>query len=64
MAAADSRTADSSVRGVRVSDLITGRIFAAASVDAAPECADGCALTGAADTDALLLIFCCMLQTV
>jgi hypothetical protein len=29
-----------------MSGLITGRIFAAASLDAAPECADGDALTG------------------
>jgi hypothetical protein len=41
-----------SVRGVRISDLITGRIFAVASLYATPECADGRALTGAAEAHA------------
>jgi hypothetical protein len=42
MAEADSDTADPSVRGVRIADRITGCISAAA-----PECANGRALTGA-----------------
>jgi hypothetical protein len=40
MAEANFQTADLSVRGVQISDLITGRIFTA-SLDTAPECADG-----------------------
>jgi hypothetical protein len=38
MIEADLQTADPSVRGVRISHLITGRIFAAPSLYTAPEC--------------------------
>jgi hypothetical protein len=37
MAEADSEIADRSVHGIRIADLITGRIYAAASLYAAPE---------------------------
>jgi hypothetical protein len=46
MAEADLQTADPSVHGVRISDLTTGRIFAATSVYTTPECAGGRARTG------------------
>jgi hypothetical protein len=46
MAEPDSQTADRAVRGVCISDLITGSIFTTASLNAVPECADGRALTG------------------
>jgi hypothetical protein len=49
MAEADSQTADSSVCGVCISDLIAWRIFTAVSFYAAPECADERALTGTAE---------------
>jgi hypothetical protein len=49
MAEAHSQTADPSVCGVRISDLITWRIFAAVSFYATSERADGRALTGAAE---------------
>jgi hypothetical protein len=58
IAKANFQTADTSVRGVRISDIITGYIFPTVSLFAAPECAHGCALTGAADVYACLLIFC------
>jgi hypothetical protein len=45
-AESDSQTANLSVRGVRISDLIIERIFAIASLYAASECADGRALIG------------------
>jgi hypothetical protein len=45
-AEADFQIANPSVHGVHISNLIIGRIFAAASLDAAPECADGRTLTG------------------
>jgi hypothetical protein len=41
MAEADSEMADPSVHALRMSDLITGGIFASASLSAAPECGDG-----------------------
>jgi hypothetical protein len=49
MAEANSQTADPSVRGVPISDLITRRIFAAASLFAAPKCADVRSFSGAAE---------------
>jgi hypothetical protein len=57
MADADSQTTDPSVRGVRISDLMTGGIFPATSLYAASECANGCALTRDVDAYAFLLIF-------
>jgi hypothetical protein len=42
----ESQTADLSIHGVRISDLITGRIFATSSLWAASEWAEGGALTG------------------
>jgi hypothetical protein len=54
---AASETADLSVCGVRIANLITGRIFTAASLCAAPEWADRRALIGAADVYAFSLIF-------
>jgi hypothetical protein len=40
MAEVDSQTADQFVWGVRISDFITGRIFAAASLYGSRKCAD------------------------
>jgi hypothetical protein len=57
MAEADGETPDSSVRGVCISDLIPGRIFAVASLSTATESAHIRAVTGAADIYAFLLIF-------
>jgi hypothetical protein len=45
MAEANSQIADPSVRGIRISDLITGRPFTA-------KCGDGRAITGTADVHA------------
>jgi hypothetical protein len=53
---ADCETADSSARGVRITDLITGRIFSAPSLYAA-ERADRRSVTGAVDICAFSLIF-------
>jgi hypothetical protein len=39
MTEADSQTTDPSVQSVSISDLIAGRIFAAASLTVAPKCA-------------------------
>jgi hypothetical protein len=44
-----AETTDLSVCGVRISDLVTGRHFAASSPYSTAECPDRCALTGAAD---------------
>jgi hypothetical protein len=55
---ANSETIDPSLRGFRITDLITGRIFAAASLYAALDCADGRALTGPAEVHAFSLISC------
>jgi hypothetical protein len=52
----DFETSDPSISGVRIADFITRRIFAAASLYAATECADGRALTGAEDVYAFWLI--------
>jgi hypothetical protein len=57
MTEADFQTANPSVRGVCISDLITGRIVAAASLSAVPECADGRTQTGAVDVYAFSRIF-------
>jgi hypothetical protein len=54
---ADSEIADLSLCGVRIANLITVRIFATASLYAAPEWADRRALIGAVDVYAFLLIF-------
>jgi hypothetical protein len=53
----ETETADPSVRGVCTTDRITERIFAAASVYATLDSADGHALTDTADADALSFIF-------
>jgi hypothetical protein len=49
MAEANPQIADPSGPDVRISDLITGRIFAAASLYAASECAHGRGPTGTAE---------------
>lgn len=56
LAETDSKTDDLSVHGVRIADLITGGIFAVAMLYAVPECADGRALTGAADVYTFSLV--------
>jgi hypothetical protein len=56
MVEANCSTTDPSVCGVRITHLTTGGIFAAASLYATPECADGRDRTCPADVYAFLLI--------
>jgi hypothetical protein len=56
MAEADTETTDPSVCGVCPIDRITERIFAAASLYATLDSADGHTLTDTADADALSFI--------
>jgi multisubunit Na+/H+ antiporter MnhE subunit len=53
----NSTTTDPSVCDVRIADLISGCIFAAASLYATSECADGRALICAEGVYVFLLIF-------
>jgi hypothetical protein len=48
MTETNSKIGDRFLRGVRTADLITGGLFAPASLDSGPECADRRALTGTA----------------
>jgi hypothetical protein len=57
MTEVDSETANPSIPGVRIADLITGRIIAAASIFIAPQRASGRALSGGADVYAFSLVF-------
>jgi hypothetical protein len=57
VAEANCQTTDPSVPCVRISDLITARIFATASLSAAPECVDAGIRAGSVDFHAFLLIF-------
>jgi hypothetical protein len=57
MANADPEIADPSVRGVCITEPLTGRTFAAASLYAATECAERRALTNTGDVYVFSLIF-------